>query len=380
MPWGQMGVSKKQYISNGTQSWGVGGVPSIIQLQQVGILNKLRLIQTGTGVATLGGGTLAKDTMGPYNIFNQLALTSNQQAPIFQVSGYGMYLINTIIFGLEYGGNTPDTTVVSEQNVTDPSYAFNFATVVPSAPNNVLDPTFFLDLPIAQKVRSLGGDIGMFILQNPNVQLQFSYTPNSASTASPFNIFSTSKNVAPFVSTGAATFTYAGPSVDLVRVLYEAVTNPADYPNTEWVSQWLEEFPQGGVGGLSSIFWKKTPVAGLLARIAMWVNDSNFAATGGVNTSNLTASNAINLTYETNITKFSETGFEAIARQREVFVHDLPQGMFCYDLLGPDLTIQDCLDTGRVPNIQMQMNFAAALGSTSTAKVLYQTLLPVGYR
>lgn len=384
MAWGYPGVSKLQMISNGSTAWSTAGAfPVTSPLQQVGILNKLRMIQSGTPTFTAGGGTIAADVMGPYNIYSNLTLISNQQAPVFQTSGYGMYLINCLLEGLEGMGNTPDTATVSGANAADSTYIFNAReTSVPGAPANQ-GWNFFLNLPVAQRVKSLGGDVGMFILQNPNVQLQFSFTPNtSAPTSGAYPIWaaSTSPGVAPYTIAAGTTpsVTLTNPQVDLVRYIYEAVQNAEDYPNLEWVSQWLEESPQSAVGGATQINWKKNPVAGLLCRIMGYVYDSSVS--NGVRTTNLTAPNAINLTYETNITKFAESGLEAMARQRDRIGHDMPAGSFFYDLLGPDLTLQDVLDTSRVPNIQFQMNFASALGATSSAKILYQTLLPLGIR
>jgi len=378
MAWGAPGVSKYQLISNGAINWGPGGFPASAPLQQVGILKELRMIQNGSPTFTVGTGVITQDILGPYNAYNNLSLISNQQAPIFQTSGYGMYLINVIKNGLENLG-TPDTTMISVLNHTETSYRFNFPqNALAAAPANQ-QLNWFLDLPVSQRVKSLGGDVGMFILQNPNIVLTFAFTPNSASAASAYNIYSTTAGNSPYKVTNNATVTLATPSVDLVRKMFEAVTNQADYPNLQWVSQWLEESPQSAVGGATQLNWKKNPVAGLLCRIIGYVFDSTNS--NGVYSSNLTAANAINLTYETNITKFSETGIEALDRQHDQLGgFDAPQGCFFYDLLGPDLTVQDVLNTATVPNIQFQMNFAAALGSSSTAKIVYQTLIPVAFQ
>lgn len=388
MAWGMPGITKLQYISNGTTAWGAAGFPVSVPLQQTGILKGLRLLQNGSPTYT---GTTYTSCLGPYNVYSNLSLISNQQAPIFQTSGYGMYLISMLKRGLEGGPGSPDTTAVSVLNHTDTSYAFNFpANALGSAPANqqILAP---LDLPVSQRIRSLGGDIGMFVLQNPNIQLRFNFTTVGSSNASPYTLSNTTTgiNALPWyvTSNSGNSVTLASPNVDLVRIQYEAVQNSQDYPNLEWVSQWIEEPFQSAVLGATQITWTKLPVAGLLCRVMAWVVDGGTVSEGstkqcGVETSSLTAANAVTLTYNTNTTKFAETGQEALVRQRQQLKFDMPQGVFYYDLLsGEQLNLFDVLNTARVPNIQFQMNLSSALGSSnSQAHMIYQTLLPVSFQ
>ena len=388
MAWGQPGLTKLQYISNGSVAWGASGLPVSTPLQQIGILRSLRLLQNGSPTYT---GTTYDAALGPWNAFSRLSLISNSQAPIFSLSGYGAYLVTLLKRGLEGQSGAPDVPVVSESNHTDTSYAYNFpANALASAPANQ-QILFALDLPVAQRIRSLGGDIGMFILQNPNIQLQFAFTIGSASSSSPYTESGTGAGINALMwyvsSTSGNSVTLGTPQVDIVKEQYEAVSNAADYPNLEWVSQWIEEPFQSAVNAASQITWTKLPVAGLLCRVMAWVVDGGHVTEGatpecGVRTNLLTAGNAVTLTYNTGTTKFAETGQEAIVRQRKQLTFDMPQGVFFYDLLGgPDLNLSDVLNTARVPNIQMQMNTASALGSTnSQAHMIYQTLLPVSFQ
>lgn len=388
MAWGMPGITKLQRISNGVTAWGASGFPVTVPLQQTGILKELELIQNGAPTYT---GTTYAAALGPYNMYSLLSLVSNQQAPIFSLSGYGAYLVSTLKRGLEGGPGSPDTTAVSVLNHTDTSYAYNFpANALGSAPANqqILAP---LDLPVSQRIRSLGGDIGMFILQNPNIQLRLNFTTVGSSSASPFTLSNTTTgpNALPWyvASNSGNSVTLASPNVDLVRVQYEAVQNAADYPNLEWVSQWMEEPFQSAVNGASNITWTKLPVAGLLCRVMAWVIDGGHLSEGatpecGVRSNLLTAANALALTYNTNTTKFAETGQEALVRQRKQLGFDMPQGVFYYDLLGGEqLNLFDVLNTARVPNIQFQVNTSSALGSSnSQAHMIYQTLLPVSFQ
>lgn len=380
MAWGDQNVSKLQYLQNNTVSWGPGGTPVQTQILQAGILRRLRLITNGTPTFTAGGGTISADPLGPFNAYTNVQLLSNQQQPIFNLSGYGLALVQDLIDGLEGPGNSPDTQLVSLANQTDTSYIFNARqTSAGSAPNNT-SWSFGLLGPVAQRVSSLGGDIGMIPLSTANVQLTLGFTPGSASSASPYTISTNGANptgTQPYNIVGGTTpsVTLASPTVDIVREMYEAVENPADFPNYRWISQWVEEFPQTyGTGGY---VWRQQQNAGILARWMSFVWDSS--ANNGVNTNKLTSPGAIAMKYDAGIVKFAETGQEALIRQSRQLGRAMPQGVFFYDLLGPNLTWADVLDSYEVPNITVEMNFSTALGAISTLppKVIRQTFMPI---
>jgi len=380
MAWGDQNVTKLQYLQNSTVPWGPGGTPVQTQILQAGILRRIRMITSGTPTFTAGGGTISPDPLGPYNAYTNVQLLSNQQQPVMNVSGYGQYLVNDLIDGLEGNGNSPDTEVAAVANQTDQSYIFNARqTAAGTAPANT-NWTFSNILPVAQRVSSLGGDIGMIPLSTANVQLTLGFTPGSVSSASPYTISTNGANptgTQPYniVAGTTPSVTLASPTVDIMREMYEAVENPADFPNYRWISQWVEEFPQTyGTGGF---VWRQQQNAGILARWMAFVWDS--AANNGVNTNKLTATNAIAMKYDAGIVKFSETGAEALARQRKQLGRSMPQGTFFYDLLGPNLTWADVLDSYEVPNITVEMNFSTALGAISTIppKVIRQTFMPI---
>lgn len=380
MAWGDQNVTKLQYLQNNTVPWGPGGTPIQTQLLQAGILRRLRLLTQGTPVFTAGGGTINADALGPFNAYTNVQLLSNQQQPVFNLSGYGLALVNDLINGLEMMGNTPDTELVAVASQTDTSYVFNGRqTTAGSAPANT-NWGFSLRGPVAQRVSSLGGDIGMIPLSTANVQLTLGFTPGSSSSSTPYKINvdgTSSTGTQPYYITGgtADSVTLANPTMDIMREMYEAVESPNDFPNYRWISQWVEEFPQTyGTGGF---VWRQQQNAGILARIMFFVWDSTNSQ--GVRTSSLLASNALNLSYDANIIKFSETGQEALFRQKEQLGRSMPQGVFFYDLLGPNLTWADVLDSYEVPNITASMNFSTAIGAISTLppKVIRQTFMPI---
>lgn len=380
MAWGDQNVSKLQFLQNNTVAWGPGGTPIQTQILQAGILRRLRLLTQGTPVFTAGGGAINADPLGPFNVYTNVQLLSNQQQPVFNLSGYGLALVNDLINGLEMMGNTPDTELVAVASQTDTSYIFNGRQVAAgSAPANT-NWGFSLRAPVAQRVSSLGGDIGMIPLSTANVQLTLGFTPGSATSASPYKINTDGANptgTQPYNVVGgtADSVTLASPTMDIMREMYEAVESPNDFPNYRWISQWIEEFPQTyGTGGF---VWRQQQNAGILARLMFFVWDSTNSQ--GVRTTNLTGSNALQLQYDAQINKFVETGQEALFRQKEQLGRSMPQGTFFYDLLGPNLTWADVLDSYEVPNITASMNFSTAIGAISTLppKVIRQTFMPI---
>lgn len=370
MAWGDEGVTKLLYKQDSTTGWGPIGAPKNVQMLKQGIIKNLRMIQGGGTIAFAGATTASK--FGPYNAYTLLELLGNSQQDIFRTSGIGMYFINCVRRALELGLPPPNTTIASPTNVTDQDYIFD-GTETAAAANNT-QWNWFLDLPVSQRVKSLGGDIGMIPMATENSQLQFSFTPNAVSVSgSTYTMQSASDDLSmPYFGSNAVTI--PSPTLDLVRIMYEAVQNAQDFPDFSFVSQWLEETPQTFSG--TGFTWKQNQDAGILARLifGIWSNASPW----GILTSNLTSSSAIQLSYNTDTAKFKESGLEALARQRDQLQFDLPQGVFMYDLLGPDLTLSDVLNTYVVPAIQLQVtNTSITLNSNVNPKVIAQRFLPL---
>lgn len=370
MPWGAPGVSKNLRISNGVQNWGAGGSPTTINIQQTGILEALRLLVVGTGTGTVGSGTIARDVLGPWNALSNVFLSPNQQAPIISLSGYGLYIAQ-LMRTLETEQVTPDTVLAAETNAAAVADVYSF----PS--NGTGSLRFFEDLPVSQVIKSVGGRIGMWPLQNPAIQLMLQLTPNSASGATPFNAYSTTAGAAPYLTTSNATVTVANPTFEVIRNLWQVPASKQDFPAFNLVNTVIEEAPQGvNVNGATAFQWLATPLAGLLVRLGVFIFDGT--TNTGVAASNMTASNALQLTYDNDTVKYAESAYAAEARQSYHFGFQLPQGVFIYDLLGKDLTLQDSLNTSTTGNIKFKATFNAALGSSNSfAKIIKQTISPL---
>lgn len=371
MAWGDEGVTKLQYKSDSTTAWGPIAVPKTVQLTKAGIIKSLRMIQGG-GALTLGSGATAS-AFGPHNAYSQLELLANSQQDIFRTTGVGMYLINIVKKALEEGHPPLNATFASPINVTDTDYVFDGRATV--APTTNTQWNWNLHLPVAQLVRSLGGDIGMIPMATENAQLAFLFTPNAASVSgTTYTMGIAGADDLTQAYANSASTTVAAPTLDLMRTMYEAIQDPANFPDFSFVSQWLEETPQTYSG--TSFTWKQNQDAGVLARLIFGVWTS--ASPWGLTSANLTSANAIQLSYNTDTAKFKENALEALARQRDQLRFDLPYGVFMYDLLGPDLTLADVLNSYVVPAIQLQMNYTAVtLNTNVNPKVIAQRFLPI---
>lgn len=371
MAWGDEGVTKLQYKLDSNTPWGPSGTPKTVQLTKAGIIKNLRMIQQ-TGAVVYGAGAAAS-AWGPYNAYSQLELLANSQQDIFRTSGRGMALIDMVKQGLENAQAPRNTSLGSPPNVTDQDFVFDGRAVVAPASNTQWN--WSLNLPVSQLVRSLGGDIGMIPMATENAQLSFLFTPNALTSVTPWQIGQSGADDLTQAYSGSASTTIAAATLDLVRIMYEAVTDAASMPDFSFVSQWLEETPQ--TFSATGFTWKQNQDAGVLARLIFEVVTN--AAPWGVSTLKLTTAGAISLNYNTDTAKFKESGLEALARQRDQLGFDLPQGVFFYDLLGPDLTLSDVLNSYVVPAIQLQMaiDSGVTLNTTFNPKVIAQRFLPI---
>lgn len=371
MAWGDIGSTKKLYKQDSVTNWGAINTPKTVQMLKQGIIQNLRMIQGGGALAFAGATSASK--MGPYNAYTLLHLLGNSQQDIFRTSGYGMYLINCLLNGLEDHSGPPNSAGAGPINATDPDFVFDGQAITAPATNTQWN--WHLDMPVAQKIRSLGGDIGMIPMATENAQLAFEFTATAASVSgSTYTMNSSSDDLSqPYY--GANAVTIASPSLDLVRIMYEAVINEQDMPDFDWINQWIEETPQTYSG--TAFTWKQNQDAGLLLRLIWGIFTS--ASPWGITTDKLTAANSFQLSYNTDTAKFKESGLEAVARQREQLGgRDFPLGCFFYDMLGSDLTMFDVLDSYKIPAIQLNASYTSVtLNTTVTPKVIAQRLLPI---
>lgn len=362
-------VTRKIRQLNSANPW-QSNTQTTVQVLQTAYLDSLFLIVQGTPTFTLGGGTIVVDKLGPFNIMTNIQVNSNVQAGIINISGDGLAWYDMLKYKLEsqFKGNSPYTDLVTEPNGNDTTYQFNGTEVTqPAAPANQLwNVPFFL--PLSQQINTLGGPVGIWDLQDPSIQMSVNFTPNTASQASPFNIFSLTAGAASYLTTGAATVTLTTPRNLLTRVMYDPPVDPQNDPDFGYVNSLYEEQWNTALGGAATINWRALANSGYITRLLFSVYDSTVS--NGVQDNNLLATNAINFTVGNNAPVYVETIFEYASRAAQELGSMLPQGVFYLDFLGPDLTMQNVLDTFTAGNINLQMNFGSALGATSSGKVI----------
>lgn len=370
-------VTRLLRLANSTSVW-QSNTQTPVQIVQAGYLRDLMLILSGAVTTTTTAITLL-DNFAPWGMFSNIAVNSNVQAGVYNVSGIGTNWINQVLMGLEKMGNTFDTTNTATPTATvdEPQGgpAGTTANPVPSlfqipltaqAGASLILPYW---VPLAQKINTLDGYVGIWDLQDPSIQMVLNYTPGSSSTATPFNI------VEGTASTGAGLFTQAAntsviaaPNVDVVRVMYDPPLDPANDPEFGYVHSWYEELWNTAPGGSSVINWRALANSGYITRLIFGVWDSS--GTAGVADSKGNLSNFINLTVGNNAPVVVESVNEYRLRSSMELGHQITQGAFYVDFLGQDLTLQNVLDTFTAGNINLQMNFSSGLGATSTGKVI----------
>ena len=355
-------VTRLLRLANSTSIWS-SNTQTPVQIVQAGYLRELDVILSGATTVTTTAVTL--DSFGPWGMISNFQVNSNVQASIINLSGIATNLVNQVIYGLEKIGNTPDTNLVVPAGTAAP--LATLYSIPAAAGAGTLTLPYYL--PLAQEIRTLDGYVGIWDLQDPSIQMTLLYTPGSSSTASPFSIVEgTAKTGAgQFVQT-ANTATIATPSMDIVRVMYEPPLDPVNDPEFGFVHSWYEEQWNTGVGGSSTINWRALANSGYITRLIFSVWDSG--GPDGVADSKLATTNAINFTIGNNAPVVVESAAEYRNRASQELGRQLVQGAFYIDFLTQDLTMQNVLDTFTAGNINLQMNFASALGGTSTGKVI----------
>jgi hypothetical protein len=376
--WGGAAVSMKRFLSNGVSTWtGQGGTPTTVDIQRIGILRELRLLTDSTTAAFTAGAALARDVLGPWNLYQQLLLTPNQQAPIFRMSGYGAYLVD-LWRKKELQSFSADTVAVVETSADPLSNIFSAGRTTTNG-----DWRLYHNVPLAQNIRSLGTEIGLWPLENPAVQLQLAYTPNSVSSVTPFIIDTQNNTTAlagskPYYGDPTSNVTIATPTIDVRRMLWDVPQSENDDPPYTYVVTWLEERPQGGnVNGASFSEWKLTPLSGVLLRLGCFIFDGGASAPvgAGVLETSLTGSNALSVIFGADTQKYSETGAAAHARIQHEYGFAFPQGAFVWDLLGQDLTLADVIDSYTTPEVRLDVNLSTPLGAANSAIFVQREML-----
>lgn len=210
--------TRQNFRPTNTFDYASGGRSSLA-LPRVGYLARLHVHFSGTCTVTLGGGTAALDATGPYNAISRVRVQANSGQDIYSVSGYGTYLVNSLMdasYDPNYSiySNAPSTaTRVYAAATSSGANAWEFGFVVPIALNDQ-------------------SEIGLILLQNEMAVTTLAMEYNST-------IYSTTANQGPVLVTGAATATLTGTFTPTIEY-FSVPADPSARPDISWLHQYLE--------------------------------------------------------------------------------------------------------------------------------------------
>lgn len=395
-------VTRLLRLNNSVVPW-ASNTQTPIQIVQTGYLRDLVVFIQGTPTVNGTAANIFLDPLGPFNIIQNFQVNSNVQAGIINLSGSGAAWYQMVKFGLEYMGNNPYAplitapapTALNAYNQLDFTWEEEAINAVAAPVNTSANPLWQVPylLPLAQQINTLDGQIGIWDLQDPSVQMTLLFTPNTASSASPFLITSatTGRGTLPYTAAVVGTdfLQLTTPRTWVQRVMYDPPIDRANDPDFGYVHTIYEETWNTSPGGATVLNWKALANSGWITRLVFSVLDStNLPATaaaytssyntrGGVSPALMLANNAINFTIGNNAPVYVESIYDFSFRANLELGQQLPNGVFYIDFLGRDLTLQNVLDTFTAGNINLQMNFSSALGATSSGKVIRAMLQAV---
>ena len=362
MAWGDPAVTRLRRQADSSIIYAVG-VNTPQTLQHVGLLKKLRLIASLNITNVLNAGTSVQDEQGPWNLFSNMMIRVSGLDLLYQVSGWGLYLIN-LVNGYQQAPNAPgvatSNTANQQATATD---VFSYPAAAAQTAQTLL---FNLDLPFTAPLLGFE-DLGLWLIQNETVNMEVVPT---------FNALGGANNLQqPYVLTGAATATVNSGNVAIWRDFYGVPQNQADMPPLGYVHQWEEQF-NAITGNQVDIDHQR---GGVLLRLIYQIDDADSVGNGGnVLAGILNANvNGIEYKYDANDTPFGESVTQILSRQRELYGRDLPQGTFTHDFFSQTKTLQDTYNTENYINIKTRFRFAKAMVAGSRIRTIRERLLPV---
>jgi hypothetical protein len=357
MPWGDPAVTRLRRQADRSITYAVG-VNTPITLEHVGLLKKLRLITSLNVTLANGTGAAARDPQGPWNLYSNLLIRVSGLDLLYQVSGWGLYLINLVLDRLY----APDVNPSIVTNPTTPASLFNF----PVSPATAQTLLFSLDLPFT--VPLLGfDDLGLWLIQNETVNMEVVPTFAALGGATRLN--------QPYDLSGTATATANSGNVAVWRDFYGVPARAEDMPPLGYVHQWEEQFDS--INGTQVDINHQR--GGILLRLLYQIVDADSTGGGANIIDGLANANLAELAFkfDANDTPYDEDVLNTLARQRELYDRDLPQGVYTHDFFLDTRTLQDSYNTENYINIKTRFRFAKSLITGSYIRTVRERLLPV---
>jgi hypothetical protein len=251
----------------------------------------------------------------------------------------------------------PDVNPAVVTNATDPGDIYNFP--VPYGTGQTV--LFNLDLPFT--VPLLGfDDLGLWLIQNETVNMEVFPTWAAAGGATNLN--------QPYVTAGDGAVVVNSGSAAVWRDFYGVPARSEDMPPLGYVHQWEEQY-DSVTGSQIDINHQR---GGILLRLLYQIVDANDGDPVGLANTDLAE---LAFKYDANDTPFDEDVFNTLARQRELYDRDLPQGVFTHDLFLDTRTLQDTYNTENYINLKTRFRFNSSLAAGSYIRTIRERLLPV---
>ena len=356
MAWGDPAVTRLRRQADRSITYAFG-VNSPITLEHVGLLKRLRLINSLDVTLTPGSGTITRDAQGPWNLFSNMLIRVSGLDLLYQVSGWGLYLIDLVTDKLY----APDVNPAVVTDATNTAELFSFP-----ATGDGVALVFNLDLPFTIPMMGFE-DLGLWLIQNETVNMEVVPTYQTLGGATLLN--------QPYDLTGDATATVNSGSTAVWRDFYGVPARSDDMPPLGYVHQWEEQYDS--ISGTQVDIQHQR--GGILTRLVYSIVDADSTGggnnvIGGVANENVAE---IAFKFDANDTPFDEDAFNILARQREDYLRDLPQGVFSHDFFIQTRTLQDSYNTENYINLKTRFRFAKSLISGSYIRTIRERLLPV---
>jgi hypothetical protein len=286
--------TRQNFRQAGSENY-VSAGQSLISIPRVGYLSKVAIHVTGTMTITPGTGTAVLSEKGPWALLRRIRYQIGSGTELFNTSGYGAYLCNTM---LRY-------QYVPENGQVSASFSNQVYQAGVASGANAWD--FFLVVPITPNDRDL---LGLILLQAEgtvtNLLLEWQVAGGATSDF-------------PVVLTGNATAVFAGRA----DVYIETFTVPAEIENQaplDRVYQTIETVSFLGAVGANSI---KLLEENTYLRIIHSIEVNGALSTDALE-SMLFRYNVTDVPYE--IDKQTK-----LFQQRYEYGKDFPKGMFYWD-------------------------------------------------
>lgn len=318
-------------------------------IPRTGYLARIHNHLAGTITVTLGGGTAALDTLGPWNTLNRVRLQANSGTDVFNTSGYGAYLAN-IGFGSGKNNQPDGSGLQADLAISAEIYAAPVATgawewgfTVPVAVNDM-------------------SELGLIMLQNEVTSVSQALEYASV-------MYSLTGAQAPLLVTGAAVATLAATITPMLETFMVPV-DPADRPDISWIHQILEVTqPITAVGDMTINLVRENLYLGILSY--MIINN----ARNGTNLDRL------RLVLNSSDTPYDYYKKNLLQLQRYRYGRDLPIGSYFIDLFHQGIAgmgdERDILNGKATSELQLMPTIAsgATLGTNSRWNTITRQLV-----